>query len=99
MPDDDVPVNQNPGEYIVPASTPVLRADALDDEEHRPDEPQSPVEEPEAPAKGDDTHVHADGGGISSYSPLDGPREPELLVCPVCGLVTCFHNLARVPKE
>lgn len=92
MPDDDVPVNQNPGEYIVPASTPVLRADALDDEEHRPDEPQSPVEEPDVAElppgfpRVEDGYDHVPGG------------ESEL-VCPVCGLVTCFHNLARVPKE
>lgn len=64
------------------AGTPVLRADATDDEEHRPDEPESPPEAPESPTEGDDTQ-----------------EAPSQLVCPVCGMTPCGHNLPYTPKR
>lgn len=94
------------GPPLASEGTPVLRADATDDEEHRPEdvpdgtmtgsgfppeagttefvpnEPQSPVEAPEAPAEGDDTQ-----------------EAPSQLVCPVCGMTACGHNLPYTPKR
>lgn len=95
-PDDAVPVNQNPGESIVPAGTPVLRADALDDPQDDPDDQpdgaESPPEAPEAPAEGDGIPEFATGGIVFASGDF-------IPVCPVCGLNLCGHNLPyTVPK-
>jgi len=59
--------------------TPVLRADATDDE----------LDDAEGEGKSGTRYAFAKGGIV----------KPGRLVCPICGLEACGHNLPLIPED
>ena len=83
--------------------TPVLRADASDDEEHRPEENDLGGTVTAGTAKksqdGEDTLAQQPDLLDEVHQAEAGSQDDVRLVCPVCGLDDCTHNLRYIAAK